>query len=82
MAPGQDEGGAWISAGEIYMRLERISEAVIRLEARLSSDDSAKEIESLEGRVSALERLVWRAAGGATAVGAILGYVVDYVSNH
>lgn len=81
MTPPQYEGGAWISPGDVFVRLERLTEALIRLETKISSDDTPSEIVDLKSRVTALERLVWKAVGATTAVGGLIGWAVSWLSN-
>lgn len=78
MAP-PDEGGAWVSATEIYQELRRLSDAVVRLEERLAHDDTQDELERMDARLSAVEQRVWRASGIAATLGAVIGIAVPFL---
>ncbi|MFF7408693.1 hypothetical protein [Streptomyces lydicus] len=79
MAP-PDEGGAWVSASEIYAELRRVGDAVVRLEERLAHDDTSEEVDRIKERVTALEQRVWRASGVAATLGGLVGVVVPFLT--
>lgn len=79
MAP-PEEGGAWVSATEIYAELRRLSDAVVRLEERLAHDDTRDDLERMEARLSAVEQRVWRASGVAATLGGLVGVAVPFLT--
>lgn len=75
MSP-HDEPGAWVPGSEIYSELRRLSDLVVRLDERLAHDKTHEDLAALEARVVHLEQRLWRAAGAATALGAVIGMAV------
>ncbi|MDT0377218.1 hypothetical protein RM572_00310 [Streptomyces sp. DSM 42041] len=61
-----DEGGAWISSGQIYRELQRHNELLVKLTTQLERG-------RYEERISALESRMWWLSGAATVAGAVLG---------
>lgn len=74
------EHGAWVPVSQLSEDLRRLSELVIRLDERLAQDKTHEAVAELEGRVSALEQRVWRAAGVATTLGALVGVAVPFLT--
>jgi len=71
MSPGNAE----VSLDEIYRLMLEMREDLIALKAA----NVAKTVEDHETRIRALERLVWKAAGAAAAVGALLGVALQFL---
>lgn len=80
MSPLQEEPGAWVPGSEIYAELRRLSDLVVRLDERLNHDRTYEDLQEVEERVTHLEKTVWRSAGMATALGAIIGMVVPIIT--
>lgn len=77
---GEQPTGAFVSAREIYDELRRLSDVVVRLEARLTADNTRERVDELETRVSSLEQRVWRASGVAAALGAVVGVAAPFIT--
>jgi hypothetical protein len=75
-----EESGAWVPGSEIFAELRRLSELVTRLDERLANDKTHEDLNTLEGRVTALEQRVWRASGVAATLGALIGVAVPFLT--
>lgn len=76
MTPSEppDEGGTWISSGQIYRELRRIGDEVAHLRADLVEVGHLREqTQRHETRLASLERRVWGLAGAAAAAGGVAG---------
>jgi hypothetical protein len=83
MTQAQDPG-VYIPSEQIYQEVRGLARTVDRIELKLDevlteTKDIRGDVADHETRIRALESTVWRAAGGAAALGAGAGVLVQFL---
>ncbi|MEU9426227.1 hypothetical protein AB0D87_25870 [Streptomyces sp. NPDC048342] len=76
--------GVYIPSAQMYQELRSLSDSLTRVETKLDGigqglTDVGKDVADHESRLRALEKSVWRAAGGAAALGAGAGVLAQFL---
>lgn len=74
------DGSVIITPTEVYSEVRATREAVQQLSAQIGGVPA--QLTDHETRLRAVEKLIWRAAGGAMILGGIGGYALTYATNH
>ena len=77
MMPEQETSGVVITTHEMYQELRQVHDEVRGL--RSDFKDLPAGLQDHEARIRALESRVWQASGAAIILGALAGYVAQFL---
>ncbi|MEU8704218.1 hypothetical protein [Streptomyces sp. NPDC048565] len=82
--PQPPDSGVYISNGQTYQEVRDLARTVDRIELKLDevlneTKDIRGDVADHEARLRSLEATVWRAAGGAAAIGAGTGLLAQFL---